>query len=184
MIQLIFATSDEGHFGAEKGMPWRHIPQDFKNFKARTENTTLIMGAKTFKSLPSKLVGRQHIVVCDPTRIDTIAAKNGDEPDQLISINEFESILKNRAMPFCNWDESWVSVIGGADLLKRALPFADRVIMTSIEDDYDHKTVTQHLNDSFLFELETKWYANESHYYRMNDTTSITENILYKAENV
>lgn len=176
MIQLVFATTEEGHFGADKGMPWRHISQDFKNFKDRTEGTSLIMGAKTFASLPGKLPGRIHYVLTDRNRPSPVA-KNGDIPDILICEGNLKSILENAH----KYDREY-SIIGGADLLAKALPFADRVIMTTIYDDYDHNLVTQTLSDRFLFEIETEWAAIERHYHRISFYTQIEECVLVKAE--
>lgn len=171
MIQLVFAHC--GHsFGTKTGMPWPHISRDFKNFKARTEGTTLIMGAKTFTTLPSLLPGRKHIVVYDPTRSKPVAC-DGSVAHQYISINSFERMIEN------NKDtDKMFSVIGGKDLLEKALPFAKRVIRTNIKlgpFDLD-QNVTQFLSADFLCSID-KRCAIESHWYKINSTTEIIETI-------
>ena len=150
MIQLVFAHAGQA-FGSEDGMPWEHIPQDFKNFKARTENTILIMGANTFASLPGLLSGRKHVVLCDMDRVLPLA-KNGDRANKYLSIYDLDNLLKK-------WKNSnkLYSVIGGADILKRSLPFAWKVIETEIKVNVLEtklKPVTRYLSREFLNELD------------------------------
>lgn len=171
MIQLVFAHK-HGAFGAADGMPWPHISQDFKNFKARTEGTSLIMGAKTFASLPGKLKGRMHYVLVDPDRPCPVA-KNGDIPDIPICTGNLKSILENAH----KYDTKY-SVIGGKVLLEQALPFADKIIMTHIGYDLD-KEVTQHLDNSFFDKIDKDFVQEEVHLYR-NGVNTICENVLIK----
>lgn len=62
MIGLIWAQDPNGVIGVNGGMPW-HYREDFKRFKARTMGSTLIMGRKTWESLPKPLPGRRAFVV-------------------------------------------------------------------------------------------------------------------------
>lgn len=151
MIQLVFAHNGY-EFGAENGMPWQHISDDFKNFKKRTENTILVMGAKTFASLPCVLKNRTHLVVVDPIRGNPVA-KNGDVAHNYISINNFERILQNNVNT-----EQIISVIGGKNILEKALPYASKIIKTEIHLGFvpPEKRIecTQWLNHNFLNEIE------------------------------
>ena len=61
-IVLIVARADNGVIGDKGGLPW-HIPEDLKHFKKRTMGKPMVMGRKTFESLPGLLPGRRHIVV-------------------------------------------------------------------------------------------------------------------------
>ena len=70
MITLIVARADNGVIGREGKLPW-HLPADLKRFKALTMGKPMIMGRKTFESLPGLLPGRRHIVL---TRGDWTAA--------------------------------------------------------------------------------------------------------------
>ena len=132
------------------------------------------MGVNTFNSLPSKLPGRKHIVVRDPNRTDTIAAKNGDEADQLISINGFDRMMNNHSSS----DNSLISVIGGAKLLEAALPYADLVSMTMINYPLD-KEVTTWLSRTFLGNVDKMFKGGkyEVHLYR-DGANTICENVL------
>ncbi|MEO0440307.1 MAG: dihydrofolate reductase, partial [Pseudomonadota bacterium] len=61
-IILIFARADNGVIGQDGGLPW-HLPEDLRRFKALTQGKPMIMGRKTFDSLPGLLPGRRHIVL-------------------------------------------------------------------------------------------------------------------------
>lgn len=173
MIQLVFAHCGY-YFGSKDGMPWPHISQDFKNFKARTEGSTLVMGAKTFTTLPGILPGRKHVVVYDPVR-GRPKAKDGSEAHQYVSINGFEQILRNN-----EFNDKVISVIGGAQILELALPFAKKVIKTKIKvHPLDLKDVTQFLTSNFLNDIE-KYRASESHCYIIDPTTTVTEEIILR----
>lgn len=131
MIQLVYAHGTQGEFGFQQGLPWNHIPQDFKNFKARTTNTILVMGSNTFASLPTRLPDRKHIVFCDFTR-DAPIAKDNSSADSYINISEFDKTLEFMANDKLNT----YSVIGGAGLLAKALKYADKVIHTEVKANY------------------------------------------------
>ena len=61
-IVLVVARAANGVIGRDGKLPW-HLPADLKHFKAVTMGTPMIMGRKTFESLPRLLPGRRHIVV-------------------------------------------------------------------------------------------------------------------------
>ena len=173
MIQLVFAHRGY-EFGSKDGMPWKHISKDFQNFKLRTESTTLLMGAKTFASLPAILKGRKHIVVCDLNRPLPIT-KSGESAHQYIDEFKFRDILKDH-----QHTDKVFSVIGGKHILEGSLPFASRVIKTSIKvGHFDAKAPTQWLNSRFLNDIESMDIV-ESNFYDIDPTTEITETIYSK----
>src|SRR6186997_1688211 len=93
-ITIVLARAINGVIGKDNGLPW-HIPGDLKRFKQLTMGSAMIMGRKTFDSLPGVLPGRRHIVLTrDPewrhdgvdvvhTIEDSIAAA-GDTPISVI----------------------------------------------------------------------------------------------------
>lgn len=174
MIQLVFAHNGY-NFGSHDGMPWPHISKDFQNFKERTMNSTMIMGAKTFESLPGILPGRKHIVVCDKSRTFP-TNKKGEKAHQYITEAELEALL---ILTKCNKDRN-LSIIGGAKLLEFALPYVDQVIKTSVKiSPLDQKEVTTWLKRDFLDEVES-YSLKESHFYQIDYTTTICEQIFVK----
>jgi dihydrofolate reductase len=117
-ITLVVARALNGVIGREGTLPWR-IPADLKRFKA------MIMGRRTFESLPGLLPGRRHIVL---TRDRSWKAEGAEVA------HSAEEALELAA------DEP-VSVIGGADVFALFLPRADRVELTEVLADVPGDTI-------------------------------------------
>jgi dihydrofolate reductase len=114
-IVLIVARGTNGVIGAGGRLPW-HIPADLRRFKQMTLNAPMIMGRKTFESLPGLLPDRRHIVLTrDPGWCD--------EGAEVVS--GVEEALKLANAPH-------VSVIGGAEIYRLFLPRADRIELTEV----------------------------------------------------
>jgi dihydrofolate reductase len=114
-ITLVLARARNGVIGRDGRLPW-HLPADLKRFKALTTGSVMIMGRKTFDSLPGLLPGRRHVVLTrDPNwrrdgaevahSVEAALALAGDAP---------------------------VSVIGGADIFALFLPLAQRIELTEV----------------------------------------------------
>lgn len=114
-ITLILARASNGIIGADGKMPW-HLPADLRRFKQLTMGRPMIMGRKTFDSLPALLEGRRHIVL---TR-DLDWQEDGAEPAHSV-----ESALRLANAPH-------VMVIGGAEIYAMFLPLADRIELTEV----------------------------------------------------
>ncbi len=115
-IILVLARAANGIIGKDGGMPW-HIPADLRHFKQITKGRPMIMGRKTFDSLPGLLDGRRHIVLTRDTKW---------EEDGAEVAHSVEAALKLANSPH-------VCVIGGAEIYKLFLPIADRIELTEIE---------------------------------------------------
>jgi dihydrofolate reductase len=115
-IILVLARAANGIIGRDGGMPW-HIPADLRHFKQITKGRPMIMGRKTFDSLPGILEGRRHIVL---TR-DAAWEEDGAEVAQSV-----EAALKLANGPH-------VCVIGGTEIFNLFLPLADRIELTEID---------------------------------------------------
>ncbi len=114
-ITLVLARAANGVIGADGKMPW-HLPADLRRFKQITMGRPMIMGRKTFDSLPAVLEGRRHIVLTrDPDWQD-----EGAEP-----VATIEDALKLANAPH-------VMVIGGAEIYRLFLPLADRIELTEV----------------------------------------------------
>jgi dihydrofolate reductase len=114
-IVLILARAENGVIGKEGAIPW-HISADLRRFKTITMGAPMIMGRKTFDSLPGLLPGRRHIVL---TR-DTAWEEEGAEV--VHSVQE--------AIKIANAPHVWV--IGGAEIYALFEPLADRVELTEV----------------------------------------------------
>ena len=119
-IVLVVAIADNGVIGKGGAIPW-HISDDMKRFKALTLGHTVVMGRKTWDSLPKKpLPGRINVVV---TRQKDWQAEG--------------AVVANSLGQATVGTSGTVMVIGGAEIYERALPLASRIELTEIHQDFD-----------------------------------------------
>ncbi|MEQ1726155.1 MAG: dihydrofolate reductase [Sphingopyxis sp.] len=114
-IVLVMARADNGVIGANGHLPW-HLPDDLRRFKQITAGCPMVMGRKTFDSLPGLLRGRRHIVI---TRNTAWEAEGAEVAHSLTD-----------ALTLANAPH--VCIIGGADIWAQALPIADRIELTEV----------------------------------------------------
>ncbi|MEO1729411.1 MAG: dihydrofolate reductase, partial [Pseudomonadota bacterium] len=134
-IVLIYARASNGAIGHEGNLPWR-LPADLKRFKALTMSKPMIMGRKTFESLPGLLPGRRHIVL---TRREDW---NSDGAEVVGSLEEAVALAKSS-------DASEIAVVGGAEIYDIFSPLANRIEVTEIHRDY--------AGDTFMKPLGPEW---------------------------
>src|SRR5215217_9346053 len=109
-VTLVVARAGNGVIGKDGGLPW-HIPADLKRFKSVTMGSVMVMGRRTFDSLPGLLPGRRHIVLTRDPAWSSPGAEVAKTVDEALS----------------SADEESVSVIGGAEIFELFLPLADRI---------------------------------------------------------
>ena len=115
-IVLVLARATNGVIGRDGGLPWR-LPADLKHFKALTLGHPMIMGRKTFDSLPGLLPGRRHIVL---TRDPHWVADGAETAPDIAT-----AIQVANASP--------IMVIGGAEIYGLFLPIATRIELTEVD---------------------------------------------------
>jgi dihydrofolate reductase len=136
-LNLIFARARNGVIGHNNTLPW-HLPEDLAHFKATTLGQPVIMGRKTWDSLPVKfrpLPGRMNIVVTRQTDW------HSDGAHVVHSVDEALQACTTETQPW---------VIGGAELYRLAMPKATRVVVTEIDADFE--------GDAFAPELDASWH--------------------------
>jgi dihydrofolate reductase len=123
-ITLVVARAQNGVIGRDGTLPW-HLPADLRRFKALTMGSVMVMGRKTFESLPGLLPGRRHVVITrDPSwKADGVEVAHSVE----------EALRVAGAEP--------TSVIGGAEIFALFLPLADRIELTEVLADITGDTV-------------------------------------------
>ncbi len=159
MIALVYAISNNGVIGVNGGLPW-HVPSDLKHFKAVTLGKPIIMGRKTWESLPKKpLSGRQNIVMSRRTGFVAEGAR------VVASIGD-ALVVAGAAPEIC--------VIGGAELFNAFLPQAGRIYLTRILADVS--------GDTFLAELSSeKWREVDHQKHVMGEKDSaLFETFIYE----
>jgi len=114
-IKLVVARAQNGVIGRQGKLPW-HLPADLKRFKALTMGSAMVMGRKTFQSLPGLLPGRRHIVLTRDPRWHAEGAQVAHDIEEALTLAGGQP----------------VSVIGGADIFRLFLPLADRIELTEV----------------------------------------------------
>jgi dihydrofolate reductase len=117
MISIIVAVSEDLGIGKDNELLW-HISEDLKRFRRLTSGNTVIMGKKTWESLPKRpLAGRKNVVLTD-------------NPDESIE-NAVTAYSINDALSKCGADEE-IFIIGGGSVYRQFMPFADRLYITHV----------------------------------------------------
>jgi len=117
-VTIVVARARNGVIGRGGKLPW-HISADLKRFKALTMGSAMVMGRKTFDSLPGLLPGRRHIVLTRDPEWSAAGAEVARDADEALRLAGGEP----------------VSVIGGADIFALFLPLADRIELTEVLED-------------------------------------------------
>lgn len=123
-VTLVAAIARGGVIGTGNVIPW-HIPEDLAFFRERTMGHAVVMGRRTWDSLPDRfrpLPGRRNIVV---TRNSAWA---GSGAEHATSLDDALRLVEGAVEVF---------VIGGAEIFAAALPVADRLVLTEIERDVE-----------------------------------------------
>jgi dihydrofolate reductase len=151
VIGLIWAQAANGVIGAGGGVPW-HLPEDLAHFREVTRGATVIMGRRTWESLPERfrpLPGRRNIVL---TRQPAWCADGAEVAGTL-----------ETALALVPSGEVWV--IGGAEVYRQAVSFADRIVRTELEQAADGDVTAPGLDGSWLLvarEPAEGWYVSRT----------------------
>ena len=125
-ITLVVARARNGVIGRDGTLPW-HIPADLKRFKSLTMGSVMVMGRKTFESLPALLPGRRHVVLTRDERWHAEGAQAAHDVEEALHIA----------------GDQPVSVIGGAEIFRFFLPLADKIELTEILEEIPGDTVME-----------------------------------------
>jgi dihydrofolate reductase len=148
MISIIVVIGKNGELGANNDLLWR-LPNDLKRFKELTLGHTIIMGRKTFESLPKgALPGRTNVV---------ITGISDKKFDNCIIFNDLIKAIRH----FRNEDE--VFVIGGASIYRQSIKFVEKLYITKVYQTFENA-------DVFFPEInENEWIKIESEDHPKDD---------------
>lgn len=116
IISMIAAVGKNAELGKGNDLIW-HFKEDMKFFKETTMGNTVIMGRKTFESLPKALPNRKNIVITNNKDYSAEGAVVVHSPDEALALAESEEVF----------------IIGGGRIYSRFLPLADKLYLTEIE---------------------------------------------------
>ncbi|MCG5216717.1 dihydrofolate reductase [Streptosporangium sp. KLBMP 9127] len=125
-VGLIWAQTLDGVIGADNAIPWR-VPEDLAHFKATTLGHPVVMGRKTWDSLPPRfrpLSGRRNIVV---TRDPQWVAEGAERAGSIVKALELAAEPLEPAAPAMAW------VIGGGEIYRAALGYATTLSVTEVD---------------------------------------------------
>ncbi len=134
MLALIVAVAQNRVIGQGDSLPW-HLPKDLAFFKEHTLNKMVVMGRKTWQTLPIKPLPKRQNAVLSHQKLTL--------PDEVIQFSNVASILSHART-------NDVMVIGGGQLYESTLAYAEKLYITRVEDEFS--------GDVFFPELDlTDW---------------------------
>jgi dihydrofolate reductase len=160
-IKLIYARARNGVIGHNNQLPW-HLPQDLAHFKRTTQGCAVLMGRKTWDSLPvafRPLPGRTNLVLTRQTDWQAPGAQ---------VVHSIEQAIR------CVAAEATLWVIGGAEIYAQALPFAQEIVITEIETEPEGDAFAPVLSNDWQ-EISRETHTNEKgltyHFVKLSHST-------------
>jgi dihydrofolate reductase len=155
-VGLIWAQTPDCVIGADNAIPWR-LPEDTAHFKAATLGHPVVMGRKTWISLPPRfrpLVGRRNIVV---TRDPEWATEGAERAGSIAEALELAAAPSPRAAPT---GTAWV--IGGGEIYRAALEHATMLSVTEVDATVDGDVYAPTVDASWTVSEDTGWQSSTS----------------------
>ena len=145
LISIIAALAGNRVIGNDNALPW-HLPADLKHFKAMTVGKPIIMGRKTWESLPGRLPDRVHII---------ITANPDYQAEGCVVVHSLEAALEAAG------EVPEVMIVGGAMLYRQALPLAHRLYLTLVEVDIEGDTRFPEFDQTQWREIERQRHSSD-----------------------
>ena len=150
VISHLVAMANNRVIGVNNDLPWS-LPEDLKHFKEYTLNKPIVMGRKTFESMPRALPNRTNIII---TRQSDYQAEN---ITVCSSLSEALTIAKDDPRPF---------IIGGGEIYDQSMSIADEIELTRVHADFDADTFFPEINPHQWKEVWREEHpADEKHAY-------------------
>lgn len=158
-INMIVAVDSNGGIGKDNKLLW-HIPGDLKRFKEITTGKTVVMGRKTFESLPFKngLPNRKNIVL---TRTPKESTEN------VTYINDINIVLNDNS-------KEEIFIIGGAEIYKLFMPYCNKLYLTQVFTETDADTFFEIEPGDFRVINASKIFKENGYEYQFIDAEKIS----------
>lgn len=134
MLSIIVAIANKNVIGKDNKLIW-HLPEDLKRFKNLTTGHTIIMGRKTFESLGRVLPNRKHVVLCNDATLDI----KDENVEILPDIKLLDKYINSEEEHF---------IIGGATIYKLLMPYANKMYITKINQDFEGDAFFPEINEN------------------------------------
>ena len=134
MLSIIVAVAKNNVIGKDNQLLWR-LSNDLKNFKEITMGHTIIMGRKTFESLPKVLPGRRHIIL---TRDKSFVV-----PNEMVEVFNSVTELLESLNP-----EIEYFVVGGGEIYKTLMPYCEKLYLTKVKEEFKGDTYFPKIDNS------------------------------------
>jgi dihydrofolate reductase len=142
MITLVAACSKNRVIGKDNKLPW-HLPEDLKHFKSLTLDRVILMGRKTFESIGSKPL---------PKRTNVVLTRDKDfKSDNILVYNNIDEVL-----PIFRD----IVAVGGAEIYKKFLNFADEIQLTLIDKEFEGDTYFPEIDENIFEEKKRDSFNN------------------------
>ena len=140
-IVLIAALAENGVIGKDGGFPWPHLPGDLRRFQKITNGHPIVMGRKTYESLPNGALS---------DRLNVVLTRNAEFRAEGIfpysSLDTALADLRQERPEQDNIDYSRAFIIGGAGVYREALPLADILELTHVKGEFEGDTYFPEVN--------------------------------------
>ena len=152
MISIIVAIAENRAIGAKNDLLWK-LPNDMKRFKELTTGHTVIMGRKTFESLPKGALPNRNNVV--------ITRSSGASFENCEMFNDLKAAIDKHK------NEKEVFIIGGANIYEQAMAFADKLYVTNVSHSFENAdTFFPEISNNEWIKIHQEDFLNdEKHLY-------------------
>ena len=160
MLSIIVAIAKNNVIGKDNKLIW-HLPEDLKRFKELTTGKIIIMGRKTFESLGRVLPNRKHIILTKNKDFKC----NHEMVEIVTDIKELDKYIKSEEENF---------VIGGASIYKMFMPYANKMYVTKIDEEFDGDTFFPNIDENeWKAETKEKGITDEKNPYNYEYITYV-----------
>ena len=146
-LTIIVAAGENDAIGKDNKLIW-HLPDDLQHFKDLTSGHHIIMGRKTFESFPKPLPNRTHVVISRQNDYQV--------PEGVIKVNSLDvalDVAKNDSQPF---------IIGGGEIYKQAITFADKIEITRVHHEFEADTFFPKIDASVWKEVNNVFHKKDA----------------------
>ena len=136
MLSIIVAVAENNVIGGDNTLLW-HIPEDLKRFKAITSGNTIVMGRKTFESLPGVLPNRKHVIITRDNSLSKV-------------INKYKNSSET------------AFIIGGGEIYAQLIHNVDKLFLTKVFKSFDGDTSFPQIDsEEFSVDFESEIFTCE-----------------------